>query len=213
MNASSSSSRSTRKEESRDRILDVASRTVRRAGFDGVGVADVMKQAGLTHGGFYAHFASRDDLLCAAALRAGQDSRQLHHSHADRLVAAGVPPFRALVETYLHESGIDNVDCGCPVAALVAELPRQSAAVRGEGHGLLLGMQGLVMDALGEGTSPESAWPIAATLVGALQMARAIGDRDQAIAILASTKRALLSQHAEAAAQPARSTAQARPAG
>ncbi|RZI61508.1 MAG: TetR/AcrR family transcriptional regulator [Rubrivivax sp.] len=199
-----SSPRSTRKEASRDRILDVASRTVRRAGFDGVGVADVMKQAGLTHGGFYAHFASRDELLCAAALRAGQDSRQLHISHADRLVAAGVPPFRALVETYLHESGIDDVDCGCPVAALVAEMPRQSDAVRGQSHGLLLGMQRLVLDALGAGASPESAWPIAATLVGALQMARAIGDREQALAILASTKRSLLAQHTEAGTPPTR---------
>lgn len=199
-----SSPRSTRKEASRDRILDVASRTVRRAGFDGVGVADVMKQAGLTHGGFYAHFASRDELLCAAALRAGRDSRQLHLSHADRLVAAGVPPLRALVETYLHESGIDDVDCGCPVAALVAEMPRQSDAVRGQSHGLLLGMQRLVLDALGEGASPEAAWPIAATLVGALQMARAIGDREQALAILASTKRSLLAQHTEAGTPPTR---------
>lgn len=202
----SSSSRQTRKEESRDRILDVASRTVRRAGFDGVGVADVMKQAGLTHGGFYAHFPSRDDLLCAAAQRAGQDSRQLHQSHVDRLLDAGVPPFRALVETYLHESGIDNVDCGCPVAALVSELPRQSPAVRDEGQGLLLGMHRLVMDALGDDAPPESAWPIAATLVGALQMARAAGDREQALTILASTKRSLLAQHPDALVPPTRAT-------
>ncbi len=195
MESSPSSSRASRKEQSRDRILDVAARTVRRAGFDGVGVADVMKQAGLTHGGFYAHFPSRDDLLGAAALRAGQDSRQVHQGHVERLLAAGVPPLRALVETYLHEQGLDDIECGCPVAALVSELPRQTAAVREEGRSLILQMQRLVMDALGEDASADTAWPIAATLVGALQLARAVGDREQALAILASTKRALLAQY------------------
>ncbi|WP_431100850.1 TetR/AcrR family transcriptional regulator [Roseateles noduli] len=209
MNASSSSSRSTRKEESRDRILDVASRTVRRAGFDGVGVADVMKQAGLTHGGFYAHFPSRDDLLIAAAVRAGQDSRQVHQGHVDRLIAAGVPPFRAVVETYLHEAGLDDIECGCPVAALVSEMPRQSSAVQDEGRSLVLQLQRMVSEALGPDAPAEAAWPIAATLIGALQLARAVGDRDQALAILASTKRSLLAQHTEAA-QPARSARSVR---
>lgn len=204
MNASSSSSRSTRKEESRDRILDVASRTVRRVGFDGVGVADVMKQAGLTHGGFYAHFPSRDDLLSAAAVRAGQDSRQLHQGHVDRLIAAGVPPLRAVVETYLHEDGLDNIECGCPVAALVSEMPRQSSAVQDEGRRLVQQLQRMVSEALGPDAPADAAWPIASALIGALQLARAIGDREQARAILASTKRSVLAQHAEAAGQPAR---------
>jgi TetR/AcrR family transcriptional regulator, transcriptional repressor for nem operon len=54
-----------RKELTHDRILDVAARAIRRAGYDGVGLASIMKEAGLTHGGFYAHFASRDALLAA----------------------------------------------------------------------------------------------------------------------------------------------------
>jgi AcrR family transcriptional regulator len=203
MNAPSSP-RSTRKEESRDRILEVASRTVRRAGFDGVGVADVMKQAGLTHGGFYAHFPSRDDLLSAAALRAGQDSRQLHQSHVDRLLSAGVPPLRALVETYLHEGGLDNIECGCPVAALISEMPRQSTAVQQQGSGLVLQMHRLVLEALGDDAPADAAWPIAAALVGALQLSRAVGDREQALEILASTKRALLAQYATIAKAPIR---------
>lgn len=211
MNAPSSSSRSTRKEESRDRILDVASRTVRRVGFDGVGVADVMKQAGLTHGGFYAHFPSRDDLLIAASVRAGQDSQALHQSHVERLLAAGVPPFRALVETYLHEAGLDNIECGCPVAALVSEMPRQSNAVQEEGRSLVLNLQRMVAEALGPDASPDAAWPIAATLIGALQLARAVGDRDQALAILAGTKRSLLAEHAEAAEPTKPASKPARP--
>ena len=64
----------TRKELSHNRIVDAAARAVRRAGYRGVGVADIMKEAGLTHGGFYAHFESRDALLIEAMQRAGQDN-------------------------------------------------------------------------------------------------------------------------------------------
>jgi len=63
-----------RKELTHDRILDVAARAIRRAGYDGVGLATIMKEAGLTHGGFYAHFASRDALLAEATQRAGRDT-------------------------------------------------------------------------------------------------------------------------------------------
>src|SRR6266496_3897353 len=56
-----------KKEETRERILRAAARAIRKHGYEGVGVADVMKEAGLTHGGFYAHFESRDALLAAAA--------------------------------------------------------------------------------------------------------------------------------------------------
>ncbi|WZB71040.1 TetR/AcrR family transcriptional regulator [Achromobacter xylosoxidans] len=67
-------SRSTpRKEQTHERIVEVAARAVRREGYAGVGVADIMKEAGLTHGGFYAHFPSRDAMLVEAVERAGQD--------------------------------------------------------------------------------------------------------------------------------------------
>ncbi len=63
-----------RKHETHERIVDVAARAIRRHGYAGVGVADVMKEAGLTHGGFYAHFDSRDALIVEALERAGRDS-------------------------------------------------------------------------------------------------------------------------------------------
>src|SRR5918911_4491018 len=65
-----------KKEQTRERILRAAARAIRKHGYEGVGVADVMKEAGLTHGGFYAHFESRDALLAAAADRAGLESAQ-----------------------------------------------------------------------------------------------------------------------------------------
>ena len=63
-----------RKEITHERIVEVAARAIRRSGYDGTGVADIMKEAGLTHGGFYAHFASREALLAEAADRAGAET-------------------------------------------------------------------------------------------------------------------------------------------
>jgi len=92
-----------RKEETHERILDVAARAIRRRGYAGVGVADVMKEAGLTHGGFYAHFDSRDDLLVAALERAGRESAATLTRALERRTAKGVSAFRALVDAYLAE--------------------------------------------------------------------------------------------------------------
>src|SRR5512140_3077590 len=74
--------RASRKEEVHQRILHVASEAVRLHGFDGVGVAEIMKRAGLTHGGFYAHFDSKSDLLAAAVDKAGADTLQALRSAA-----------------------------------------------------------------------------------------------------------------------------------
>src|SRR5438034_8757801 len=90
-----------KKEETRERILRAAARAIRKHGYEGVGVADVMKEAGLTHGGFYAHFASRDALLTAAVEQAGAESTE----NLSRAVAAAKPgkELMALVDTYLDD--------------------------------------------------------------------------------------------------------------
>ena len=79
---------SSKKEETRERILRAAARAIRKHGYEGVGVADVMKEAGLTHGGFYAHFESRDALLAAAADQAGAESIE-YLTRAIAVIAAG----------------------------------------------------------------------------------------------------------------------------
>ena len=96
-------SQPSRKELSHERIVATAARAIRRGGFHGVGVADIMKEAGLTHGGFYAHFSSRNALLAEALGRAGRDS-------ADRVAqgtavrrARGASALRAFVEGYLSD--------------------------------------------------------------------------------------------------------------
>src|SRR5213595_1699521 len=111
-----------RKQETHERIVDVAALAIRRHGYAGVGVADVMKEAGLTHGGFYAHFESRDALLVEALERAGRETAEVVARIAEQRAAKGVSVFRALVETYLAEGQLTSPETGCPVAALGCEI-------------------------------------------------------------------------------------------
>src|SRR5436309_6488218 len=112
------------KEATHDRIVGAAARAIRRSGYDGTGVADIMKKVGLTHGGFYAHFASREAMLAEAADRAGGESVATLTR-----VAAAAPPQQALgamIRAYLSKEHVDGVETGCPVAALGSETPRQA---------------------------------------------------------------------------------------
>src|SRR5438445_8203663 len=102
-----------KKEETRERILRAAARAIRKHGYAGVGVADVMKQAGLTHGGFYAHFESRDALLTEAIERAGRDSAATMSQRADASRARGESALRAVVEGYLSDAHLSGVETGC----------------------------------------------------------------------------------------------------
>ena len=111
-----------RKEETHERIVAAAARALRRHGYAGVGVADVMKEAGLTHGGFYAHFDSRDALIVEALERAGRESADAVNRVVEQRAADGVSAFRSLVETYLADRHLSSLDTGCPVAALGCDM-------------------------------------------------------------------------------------------
>ena len=113
-----------RRETTHERIVEVASRALRRNGYAGVGVADVMKHAGLTHGGFYAHFPSRDALLAEAVERAGHDGAGLMGRRINQRKARGQNPLQALIESYLSDAHLCDVESGCVVAALASEMHR-----------------------------------------------------------------------------------------
>ena len=182
-----------RKQLTHDRIVETAASVMREAGFWGVGVADVMKRAGLTHGGFYAHFASRDALLCEAIEHAGRDSAaRLAKSTAQRQ-ARGASRLRALVDAYLADSHLAGATQGCPVAALASEMPRQSAEVAQAAAERVRRLVAAVRRALPD-EAAEQAGVVAGQLVGALQLARALGDNAEGRALLATTRRGLLAQ-------------------
>lgn len=184
-----------RKQITHERIVETAARAIRRSGFHGVGVADIMKEAGLTHGGFYAHFASRDALLCEALERAGTESVARIAQAAARPAADGASPFRRLVDTYLSERTLGSTEFGCPVAALASEMPRQAAEVRAAAAQRVRGLVASIQKTLPPDVAPEAATVIAGQLVGALQLARALGANAEGRAFLAATRHALLTQY------------------
>ena len=186
------SSQPSRRESTHERIVGVAARVLRRNGYGGVGVADVMRQAGLTHGGFYAHFPSRDALLAEALAHAGRDGAARLGQRMDQRVARGQSALRALVESYLSESHLRDVEHGCVVAALGAEMHRQAPELLEPSAVPVRGLIATVLQALPAGSTPEQAMVMASTLVGALQLARTLGDNAQGKALLAAARSALL---------------------
>jgi TetR/AcrR family transcriptional repressor of nem operon len=183
-----------RKQLTHDRIVETAARALRGTGFYGVGVADVMRQAGLTHGGFYAHFPSRDVLLAEALERAGQDSRARLQRSIAHGEARGLSPLRSLVEGYLSERHLKDPESGCPVAALASEMPRQADVVREAAATRVRSLLASVAAVLPQGQPEGSADMVASQLVGALQLARALGDTAQGRRHLATARRFLLEQ-------------------
>ena len=182
-----------RREQSHQRILDAAARAVRRQGYAGVGVAEVMKEAGLTHGGFYAHFKSRDALLAAAIEHAGQDSGKSLTRRIAALQAQGVSPVGALVEAYLADIHLTSCERGCVVAALGSEMPRQEAGLAEVSRQRVSALVERARAALPPEAPAERAFLLASTLVGALQMARALGEEGRAL--LPATRAALIAQY------------------
>src|SRR6476661_3977346 len=100
-----------RKEATHDRIVETAARAIRRTGYGGTGVAEIMKEAGLTHGGFYAHFESREGMLAEAADRAGADGMaRLARAAA---AAPAKKALEAMLRAYLSKEHVEGVENGC----------------------------------------------------------------------------------------------------
>lgn len=184
-----------RKAISHERIVAVAARAIRRGGFHGVGVADIMKEAGLTHGGFYAHFRSRDALLAEALERAARDTAARVRDGVAQRQGRGASPLRALVEAYLSDRHLAEIETGCAVAALASEMPRQAAEVREAAAQRVRDMLALVRSALPADAPAQSAAAVVSQMVGALQMARALGDNGEGREFLKAARNSLLSQH------------------
>ena len=170
------------KEASRRRIIEAAGQRLKRDGIDGTGVAALMADARLTNGAFYAHFASKEDLV--ATVVADQLHQQLERYRAQAVDRDGV---EQLVREYLSIAHRDDAEHGCPSAALLDEIGRCSEATR---HAYTDGMLGLVdqfASILAPG-DPQSArgqtLSLFALLIGTLQLSRALADRRLADEVL-----------------------------
>lgn len=170
------------KDATRQRIIQAAGRRLKTDGIDGSGVATLMKDAGLTNGAFYAHFASKDDLVAAAiADQLGTQRAVLQAIANDR---AGLDAF---VMTYLSPEHRDDRPEGCPSAALLDEVARSSDATRSAYTDGLVAIVDHVAAIL-EPDDPSSArgrtLVVFASMIGSLQLARALDDPDLSAAVL-----------------------------
>ncbi len=186
------SERAAAKRASHERIVVAAARAIRRSGYDGTGVSDIMKEAGLTHGAFYAHFASREAMLAEAASRACAESAAVAAQ-----VVASVPPGQALASmlgAYLSPEHLAQVEQGCPLAALGSETARQAPDVRRVTTRHVKEMIDLVARQLPDWGQPgahERALVTISAMVGTLLLARAVDDPGLAEGLCAATLKSL----------------------
>jgi TetR/AcrR family transcriptional repressor of nem operon len=178
--------------ENRARVIEVAGRLFRERGFDGIGVADIMRGAGLTHGGFYGQFASKDDLAVQAC------TQTLDRSVARwARLAAGDDPLAAIVTSYLSQRHRDAPCNGCALSALSADAVRQPGAVRSVFTQALQSFVG-VLSKLVPGTSRAArrrkALATMAGLVGAVVLSRAVNDADLSDEILTAAAKEFAGQ-------------------
>ena len=180
------------KQRTRERELRAAARAIRADGPHRIGVAGVMAEAGLTHGGFYAHFRSKDELIAAAIGQMFADGREALQQGGD-----GRGPRAALtayVDFYLSPAHRDTRTAGCPLPFLAADAPRLTSGARdrySRGVAGLTRMLAGLLNALGHTDSEAAASSMLAEMVGALSLARAVADPQESDLILERSSRAL----------------------
>jgi TetR/AcrR family transcriptional repressor of nem operon len=182
----------THKQRTRARILDEAAKALREHGHDGIGVAQLMKRAGLTHGGFYAHFKDRDDLVAEAVGRMFQDSEAM----VARYRRAGDPraSLTGLIDYYLSDKHCAALSTGCPVAALSSDAPRLPPVARDRFKQGVQDFRAAVwefVDKLGLADSAALASSVVAEMVGALTLARTMTEKAEASDVLKRSREQL----------------------
>jgi TetR/AcrR family transcriptional repressor of nem operon len=177
------------KEETRQKVLRAAAAAVRAKGPDGVGVAEIMAEAGLTHGGFYAHFKSKEALVAAAVEEAFGQSRRRFARMTEAM--SSDEALEAFVDAYVSTEHRNNPQRGCPISTLTNDLPRQGPAVRAAFDA---GVEGLISRI--EAWLPEQdpvarrslASSLMAEMAGAVALSRAVSDATLADEVLKASR-------------------------
>ncbi len=176
------------KEQTRRRILDAAAVVFRRKGFQGGSVDDVMAEAGLTAGGFYAHFASKDELFAEAMVQTLSEARVLRGKDDESL--SGAERVCSIARKYLSRAHLKMVEQGCVMPPLLADIARQSASTRRS-------IQNVVSEAVAtlephlrsnNASDPDRAYAFLALMVGGMTLARSVADEKLSDRILAACR-------------------------
>ena len=177
--------------ENREKILTAASVLFRENGFDGVGVADIMKAAGLTHGGFYGHFESKDDLALEVSRKLIE---RVEERWRELIAAEPDKPLQALLDHYIHWRTVDDPGGSCVFASLIQEVSRSEGAVRAtfsEGLSTLVDVLKEVVPGATEEERRANATTTLSSMMGAVILARAVEDRALAEQFLVTMRRRL----------------------
>lgn len=177
------------KARSRERILEVAAAQLRELGLDGVSIGDLMKAVDLTHGGFYGHFASRDDLVAAALDKALTDGEA---SAIRSSSAKGKRTLKSVANSYLSKVHRDNPDSGCAVAALSGDVARSNDQTREIMSKHLARYFDNMQNVMGDTGSRELAISLMCMMVGAVTLSRVTTDASRSDEILQAARKSIL---------------------
>jgi TetR/AcrR family transcriptional repressor of nem operon len=176
------------KAETRKKILSAAARLFRARGYDGVGVDAVMSEVGLTAGGFYAHFPSKESLFAEAMASALDEGNVLRAAKS----SADDDPLRSLVSGYLSRTHRDRIAEGCPLPALTPDVSRASRKTRQLYEKQLMRFLENIETLLPESSPRDSALALVAQCVGGLMISRAVNDEELSNRILKACREAAM---------------------
>jgi len=181
------------KSEIRQKIVKDASRRLRTEGLHGAAVATVMRDTGLTHGGFYKHFGSKDDLLVASLKEAFREIEETLVRAAEQAPAGEA--WKAIVKTYLRLELCDHPEHGCPLPALAPELARADKGMKPQIVAELVNYKSQMLPFMpGRRTvdKERAFFAIFSTMVGSVEIARMLPDPAMREKVMASTRDFLL---------------------
>ena len=188
-------------QENREEIIDTAARVFRERGFDGIGIADLMKEAGFTHGGFYRQFQSKDDLAVHACRRAFSKKRD---DLTARLEMASGDPFVALIRHYVSLEHRDDPGTGCTLTALAADAARGDhpalRTVFTEAVGNYIKLLTAITQNVPAKKRRKAAVSTLAEMVGAIVLSRVVADQALANELIETVANDVISRRSKSAA-------------
>jgi TetR/AcrR family transcriptional regulator, transcriptional repressor for nem operon len=174
------------KEKTRAKIVKAAGKVFRREGYHAAGVDEVMEEAGLTAGGFYAHFESKEALLAATLEPTSVEVVNRRENELEGVASHAW--LEAFIECYLAPRHMTNTEEGCPLPALVSEVARAGGPVKASFEAVVRGFAARLMEGAGAKLTEERALAIVALCVGGLGVARSVKDDAFGERILASCR-------------------------
>ncbi len=177
------------KAKSRQRILDVAAVQIRDFGLEGVSIGELMKSAKLTHGGFYGHFSSRDDLIAEALDKALKDGAA---SGARAGSGKGPPTLKSFLHSYLSRAHRDDPRAGCAISALAGDVARADRRTREIMTKHVAEHFDIIGKLIGEDDVADFSVSVLCTIVGAVMLSRAISDEETSNKVLLAARKTIL---------------------